>query len=1558
MATNRDITVNLLADIKPLEAAFIRAGLLSEDTARKIEAAFAEAGASSDAAAVRAERANKRLGAAFEDGTNKAAGELHKLGSAAQSWGVPFGQSIDKVGQKFQEAEAHVGKFRQALVDAGKLALVAGTAGFAAAAAEAATYGVKFQSAMRNVRMQAQLSTTETQALGKALLGTMGHAADSATQFAQAYGQVGGQLRITEGHILSTSQAMKVMDAAYKLSEASGSSLSDSTSALTSVMQGYDQGVAKAAGTSNLLYTASRALNVPLDDAALALARLHGRLGMLSPSLSDVSTLMVDLAKQGLTSERGIRAVGTALQTMVTPSKKNTEVLQALGVNLFNSKDQFIGLQNAIAKLSPKLASLTQEQQLYVAQTLFGKQAGMAMLEIIKEGPEAWSKLQSAVTQHNAVNKAAEIQEKGLSTQLQILKSTVVDLAIKIGTYLIPKFVALSQAILSVINWFSKNQGAAIALGGVISGVLGAAIGAFVGTKAVAFVGALKGMGTQFGLLATKVGESVGIIKGEEEAMVTTTEESAASIDAALLSSGIGAALASLAVVMGETQGHWSQMWDAMKQAAIDAANFITQNVINPLIRQLNKLVNPLAAFGPLGAVAGSVFGLPHANLIPTIGALSGGSGGGGAANGGRFGGSVPGWSSSENSMGQGLASVLTRLGLSRAGASGVIGNLMQESTLNLNEPGGYLAQWQGSRLTALLAYAKANHENVNTMSAQVGFMWHELQGMPALLQTLRTATNPQAAAIAFEQGFEHAGIPMMSNREQYAAQAFLAYFGKTGQLSQNAPPGLKQGGAPGGRTGTGRGNAAVQALINQAKTGSAAVKTLLYTSPLAGDQYTVTRTDQGKDFADIHGAIGAIGAGVITLAQSLQGFGQTIVEKLTQGPNAGRYIYYGLETGATPVAGLHTGQTLRPGQQIATGLGTGGVEFGFWNPATGRSEGAPYFNGSNATPPGTAFAQWMAALAAHSTYTTTKNGVTTGGGANFGFKLSQLEQAFTAALIKAGNALIQRLANAIQNGTVKTLESLLGVNTMQRVRIGYSRDTKHGAPEPTYGPLSALLYEEVNHPGRMRTGFGAGARDPRSGPRAYHWGPIYSPLGPDFLTSQQHEYQSDMFQRVVQGKHLTGTQVANLTGMSGNTIHNIDQKLIPTLTAATAHSTQNKAYEQQVLTLLADGQKQEAERLVSAHKAAIAALAQEMYAEQVTKNAELVSLHATFLRDQTQKLQNYYNALLTVQKSQDQKVVDKFTEMVTTIRDMTQSITDHFAAMVQSVQDAATAMTDSMNAVAQGISDQAQVQVDILGERGLYGLNLIAQKLQVVADQDKMYWDQQIAAATKTLDEVTANAHQAINTAQAVLDQTQIAQDAKVAIAQQHLDTVTIIQNQKIAEAQRHADSVQLHEDVSVVGPAQIAVDLNATSSKAQQDVFNAILHQAQGQAGVAEGQAGLALAHTTYSANSAIQAAQQQFDTIQGQANVAIANAQQSLATITGQANEAIANATANLSTIQGEAGVAEAQAQAAVSVAQETASTEFTGTGTVVNIYGVPLENATDVGAAFDWLARTQL
>lgn len=377
-----------------------------------------------------------------------------------------------------------------------------GSIGFGASIAGMADLAAKYQSATHTIAANAGTSAAAATKIGTAFLGTSGQSIFSAKDMVVSFAAVAGQLKATEGQALNAGQAMKVMSAAGNLAEATNSTLTTSTSALATVMQGYHLSVSQAAAASDMLFNASRAVNLPLDTVAQAVDRLHSRLGTFAPSLGDVGGLMMSLASQGVTGSRGLRVMTSALQTLAGNTQPVQDVLRALGVHIFNAQGKFVGLESAIKQLQPAFAGLTQQSQDLAASTLFGTSASQTMLGVIQRGPAAFQKSAAAAQQLGSAQRAATEQNKTLGKQFDILRATVENAATSLGLKFLPAITDMVKGIESGVMWLDHNKAAAEALAAVVSGVLAMALGVFVTQKVAGYVKGVTSMGkatTNFG---------------------------------------------------------------------------------------------------------------------------------------------------------------------------------------------------------------------------------------------------------------------------------------------------------------------------------------------------------------------------------------------------------------------------------------------------------------------------------------------------------------------------------------------------------------------------------------------------------------------------------------------------------------------------------------------------------------------------------------------------------------------------------------------------------------------------------------------------------------------------------------------------------------------------------------------------------------------------------------------------------------------------------------------------------------------------------------------------
>lgn len=128
--------------------------------------------------------------------------------------------------------------------------------------------------------------------------------------------------------------------------------------------------------------------------------------------------------------------------------------------------------------------------------------------------------------------------------------------------------------------------------------------------------------------------------------------------------------------------------------------------------------------------------------------------------------------------------------GLTKVQAAGVVGNLMQESSVIPTSveydggPGRGIAQWSvGGRFDtgskSLTAFVAARGGSKWALTTQLDFIWYELATVGGFgLPELRAATTINAAVTAFQNEYEICGTCVQTQRLQYAQQALANYGG------------------------------------------------------------------------------------------------------------------------------------------------------------------------------------------------------------------------------------------------------------------------------------------------------------------------------------------------------------------------------------------------------------------------------------------------------------------------------------------------------------------------------------------------------------------------------------------------------------------------------------------------------------------------------------------------------------------------------------------------------------------------------------------------------------
>ncbi|HEY1690059.1 MAG TPA: phage tail tip lysozyme [Solirubrobacteraceae bacterium] len=380
-------------------------------------------------------------------------------------------------------------------------------------------------------------------------------------------------------------------------------------------------------------------------------------------------------------------------------------------------------------------------------------------------------------------------------------------------------------------------------------------------------------------------------------------------------------------------------------------------------------------------------------------------------------------------------------------------------------------------------------------------------------------------------------------------------------------------------------------------------------------------------------------------------------------------------------------------------------------------------------------------------------------------------------------------------------------------------------------------------------------------------------------------------------------------------------------------------------------------EELVHAHYNALQTLNADLSAAASEAHARGLTLDATELKDRTAIAEQQAVKEVEVAKDMADRVTDELGNAATALKDAGQSISDTFSAQATLIKDQTNEMNIAAQAAVQQVTDKSQTEVDRLAERGLYGLELVAQQQQVGLDESKTGYDAQIAQSEAAVAKAQTETDNTSAAVQAYIDAVTGQQDTIVGAAKTALAGTEETQHQAVLEAKSHLAEVSATTD-KAVQQASNAEEKAATGSKAQQETAASNLKYAEAQQKMQVAQAEAAVKAAETAANATIQGAQSTLSQAEGHASVAEQEAQNALSTAQGNASVVLASAEQTLAEAKNKAALNEAEQKALVEKTREEAQTQFAGSGAVINITGVPLTDSAAIASEVGWALRTQV
>lgn len=348
----------------------------------------------------------------------------------------------------------------------------------------------------------------------------------------------------------------------------------------------------EASRIADLLSAGANASTASVQDMAMGLQQVGAGAASMGVSLDDTVTALSMFSNAGINGSDAGTSLKTMLARLVPSTDDAAEAMQKLGLNFFDAKGNFVGLEDTSRQLQGALGKLSTEQRTAALNTIFGSDASRAASIFAVQGADAFNKMSTAVNKQGAATDLAAAQNSGFNGALDNLISTLETVGTDLGTKVLPPLTnfikTLANGVQPAVDWAINNFPVLAAAMTTVA----VAIGMF---KLMMFVSALQAVGfaaTNLGIAFTFLaahpiilvfaalagtlvflqlkfdifGKAVGIAKGVVDGF-NPAVETAKNFLAGLVSGGLDLANAGI--------DRFNQALDASKQFITDHKNEI-----------------------------------------------------------------------------------------------------------------------------------------------------------------------------------------------------------------------------------------------------------------------------------------------------------------------------------------------------------------------------------------------------------------------------------------------------------------------------------------------------------------------------------------------------------------------------------------------------------------------------------------------------------------------------------------------------------------------------------------------------------------------------------------------------------------------------------------------------------------------------------------------------------------------------------------------------------------------------------------------------------------------
>lgn len=424
--------------------------------------------------------------------------------------------------------------------------------------------------------------------------------------------------------MIPPSEAMEFLGASAELAVAGVAGVDATTKAIITTLESFEGNITSAADASDFLFSVQKGGITTISELSESFGKVAPLASLAGVSAETLGAALATVTGAGISTKETVTALQQLINKFITPTDAATEAAKQLGFELNSGSLQ----GNAFEFTMKKLQKATIEQQVAIAGSV---EAFKALGPIVKNVTGFHERYEIIVNRQGLASAAAAEISKTFSNQLDRLKESASNIAITIGTALLPMLSDIALKVEPILKglgaWIEAHPKltTALTLTAAAVGVLLLAIGPILivlpslaagVTAVVTVLGTLSGIiPALLGIMAV-LGVAVVVLKSQWENLVSVWEIVVESIDGLVtgLVTRITEKLESFGVTLNE-------IWLAIQGAFNIFAGGIT-DILNGLavpFKFIDKIVRE--TFGSWG----ELFEVVGATIIDSISTIASG---------------------------------------------------------------------------------------------------------------------------------------------------------------------------------------------------------------------------------------------------------------------------------------------------------------------------------------------------------------------------------------------------------------------------------------------------------------------------------------------------------------------------------------------------------------------------------------------------------------------------------------------------------------------------------------------------------------------------------------------------------------------------------------------------------------------------------------------------------------------------------------------------------------------------------------------------------------------